>query len=65
MLRQNISLDFNIIDFKIHMQKAYYLLENSKHQIKTDYLNFFGLKRTVLPNVLEIFTKFDLFGHLA
>ena len=41
------------------------MLENSKHQIKTDYLNFYAIKQTVLPNILDIFKRFELFDHLS
>ncbi len=47
-----MSLDIDSMDLKFHTQKAYYVLENSKFQIKTNYLNYFALEETVLPNIL-------------
>ena len=51
----------NEIEYDKHILVAYSILDNSKLIIKTNYLNYFALNKTILPNILDIFLIFDIF----
>ena len=60
-----INEDIENIDFEYHVKLAYSTLESSKLKIKTNYLNFFRLEKTIFPDILKIFESFHMMKHIS